>query len=70
MSQLSRIIIEREPLTQNIIIISDSSEPEFERVIGKGLDEFNEQIAGRNDRRSLCVILKDSVNNEVLGRSL
>jgi len=54
-------------LTQSVIFISDSAEPEFERIIGKGLDEFNEQIAGRSDRRPLCVILRDSITNEVLG---
>lgn len=54
-------------MTQSVIFISDSAEPEFERIIGKGLDEFNEQIAGRNDRRPLCVILRDSITNEVLG---
>jgi hypothetical protein len=54
-------------LKQNVIVISDNAEPEFERVIGKGLDEFNEQIAGLSDRRSLCVIVRDSVSNEVLG---
>jgi GNAT superfamily N-acetyltransferase len=57
-------------LKQNVIVISDNAEPEFERVIGKGLDEFNEQIAGLSDRRSLCVIVRDSVSNEVLGGAI
>jgi GNAT superfamily N-acetyltransferase len=54
-------------LKKNVIVISDSAEPEFARVIGKGLDEFNEQVAGLSDRRPLCVIVRDSDSNEVLG---
>jgi GNAT superfamily N-acetyltransferase len=54
-------------LKKNVIVISDDAEPEFARIIGKGLDEFNEQVAGLSDRRPLCVIVTDSDSNEVLG---
>lgn len=50
-----------------MIIVTDNAEPEFEDILGKGLDEFNEDAAGLNDRRSLYVILRDSSSNEVLG---
>lgn len=54
-------------MKQNVIVVSDSADPEFEAVIGKGLDEFNEQVAGLNDRRPLSVIVKDPDSNEALG---
>jgi GNAT superfamily N-acetyltransferase len=57
-------------LAPNVISISDTSEPEFERVIGKGLDEFNEQVAGLSDRTPLCVIVRDSTSKEVLGGAI
>lgn len=51
----------------NAIVVSDSAEPDFERVIAQGLDEFNEQVAGLNDRRPLNIIVRDADSNEVLG---
>ena len=36
-------------------------------MIGRGLDEFNEQVAGLGDRRALNVIVKAADSNEVLG---
>lgn len=54
-------------MTQNVIVISDRAEPELESVLGKGLDEFNMQMAGLSDRRPLSVIVRDSVSNDVLG---
>lgn len=67
MSHHSATKKERQALEQNVIIVTDSSGPEFEDLIGKGLDEFNEQAAGLNDRRDLCVIVKDANSNAVLG---
>lgn len=54
-------------MKQNVIVISDSAEPEFEAMIAQGLDEFNEQVAGMGDRRALNVIVRDSASDEVLG---
>jgi GNAT superfamily N-acetyltransferase len=54
-------------LEQSVIIVTDGAEPEFEEMIGKGLDEFNEEAVGLNDRRPLCVIVKDANSNAVLG---
>lgn len=54
-------------MKQNVIVISDRAEPEFESMIGRGLDEFNEQVAGLGDRRALNVIVKAADSNEVLG---
>jgi hypothetical protein len=50
-----------------MIIVTDNAEPEFEDILDKGLDEFNQDAAGLNDRRSLYVFLRDSTSNEVLG---
>jgi len=54
-------------LKQNVIVVSDSANPQFEEVIGKGLDEFNQQVSGLSDRRPLCVIVKDPDSDEALG---
>lgn len=54
-------------MEQKIIAVTDSAEPGFEDILGKGLDEFNEQAVGLSDRRSLYVIVRDSCSNEVLG---
>jgi GNAT superfamily N-acetyltransferase len=39
----------------------------FENALGKGLDEFNRQMAGLNDRRPLCVMVKDPESGATLG---
>nr|WP_183443461.1 GNAT family N-acetyltransferase [Pseudoduganella violacea] len=54
-------------MKQNVIVVGDQAEPEFEEMIGKGLDEFNVLKAGLNDRRPLSVIVRDPHSNEVLG---
>jgi GNAT superfamily N-acetyltransferase len=54
-------------LKQNIIDVSDRAEPEFEDMLGQGLDEFNQQAAGLNDRRPLCVIVRDPDTKAALG---
>ena len=50
-----------------IIVVTERAEPGFEDILGKGLDEFNEHVAGLNDRRPLNVIVIDPSSNEVLG---
>lgn len=52
---------------QNVIVISDRAEPGLEDMLGKGLDEFNNQAGGLTDRRPLCVIVKDSGSGEIMG---
>lgn len=54
-------------MKQNVIVVSDNAAPEFEEMLGKGLDEFNEQAAGFLDRRPLCVTVRDPDSNEALG---
>ncbi|MBB3122407.1 GNAT family N-acetyltransferase [Pseudoduganella violacea] len=54
-------------MKQNVIVIGDKADPEFEKVIGKGLDEFNELKAGLSDRRPLSVIVRDPDSDEILG---
>jgi len=48
-------------------MVTESADPGFEEILGKGLDEFNEHAAGLNDRRALNVIVRDPMSNEVLG---
>ena len=54
-------------LKPNIIVVSDSVDSQFEEAIGKGLDEFNQQVSGLSDRHPLCVIVRDPDSDEALG---
>lgn len=54
-------------MKQSVIVVGDNTDPEFEKIIGSGLDEFNDQIAGLTDRRPLSVIVRDPDSNEILG---
>jgi GNAT superfamily N-acetyltransferase len=65
--QAGALGIEGAALKQNIIVVSDRAEPEFEDMLGQGLDEFNVQAAGLNDRRPLCVIVRDPDTDAPLG---
>ena len=54
-------------MKQNVIVVSDSADSRFEEAIGKGLDEFNQQVSGLSDRRPLCVMVRDPDSDEALG---
>lgn len=49
-----------------IVVVADA-DPEFEEILGKGLDEFNEQAAGKADRLPLCVVVRDPDTGKALG---
>lgn len=51
-------------------MVTENADAEFEVILGKGLDEFNEHAAGLSDRRTLNVIVKDPTSNEVLGGAI
>lgn len=53
-------------MKQNIVV-GDCADPGFENLLGRGLDQFNEQAAGVSDRRPLCVMVRDPDSNENLG---
>lgn len=57
-------------MDDKIIVVTESADSGFEVLLGKGLDEFNEQAAGLNDRRALNVIVRDQTSNEVLGGAI
>ena len=50
-----------------IIDVTDSPEPEALTAIARGLRAYNEQQSGKNDRRSLSVIIRDPRTQEPLG---
>lgn len=54
-------------MKQNLILVGDEADPEFEKVISDGLDTFNDQITSFSDRRPLTVVVKDPDTKEVLG---
>jgi GNAT superfamily N-acetyltransferase len=54
-------------MKNNFIVVSDESDPEFEKAIGIGLDAFNDQITGSSDRSPLTVIVRDPDTKEALG---
>ncbi|KQQ35990.1 GCN5 family acetyltransferase [Duganella sp. Leaf126] len=57
-------------MEDKIIVVTENADAEFEVILGKGLDEFNEHAAGLSDRRTLNVIVKDPTSNEVLGGAI
>ena len=50
-----------------LITVSDTAEPEAERVIGDGLHGFNDAIVGYTDRRPLNVVVKDRDTGVIVG---
>jgi GNAT superfamily N-acetyltransferase len=50
-----------------LITVSDTPEPEAERVIGDGLHGFNDAIVGYADRRPLNVVVRDPETAAILG---
>jgi GNAT superfamily N-acetyltransferase len=56
---------DRGMLEQNIVV-SDRVD-QIEKLVGDGLDAFNEEITGRNDRRALAVIVQDPLTGAALG---
>jgi GNAT superfamily N-acetyltransferase len=47
--------------------VTDTPEAESVRLISAGLEEFNVQQSGTDDRRSLAVLVKDPETNRVVG---
>ncbi|UZJ58043.1 GNAT family N-acetyltransferase [Pseudomonas sp. KU26590] len=54
-------------MTTHIIVIGNEQNPEFEAAISVGLNAFNDQMTGSNDRSPLTVIVRDPTTNEALG---
>ncbi len=54
-------------MAEPIIVVDDTLDPDAERVIGDGLNAFNDEITGINDRRKLTVVVKDSDTGQILG---
>lgn len=50
-----------------LITVSDTPEPEAERIIGDGLRDFNDGIVGYGDRRPLIVVVSDPATGAILG---
>jgi GNAT superfamily N-acetyltransferase len=40
---------------------------EIEALIAEGLNQYNDEVTGNNDRRPLAVVVKDSMSGTVLG---
>lgn len=52
---------------QSVIAVEESADPAFENLLGKGLEEFNQQAAGFSDQRPLCVVVRDQDSGEAVG---
>jgi GNAT superfamily N-acetyltransferase len=50
-----------------VLTVSGDPEPEAEKVIGDGLNAYNDAIAGYADRLPLHVIVKDADSGAILG---
>lgn len=51
----------------NLIVVGNEKDPVLEEAICAGLNTFNDQITGSNDRIPLTVIVRDPDTNEALG---
>jgi GNAT superfamily N-acetyltransferase len=49
------------------IDITESAIDEIHALIAEGLNQYNDEITGSNDRRPLAVVVRDSVSGAVLG---
>jgi GNAT superfamily N-acetyltransferase len=52
------------------ILVADRIDEDMSRVIGHGLDAFNDEVTGYADRLPLAVVAKDSVTGDILGGAL
>lgn len=52
------------------IVVTDQVDERIHQVIGEGLNQFNDAIAGYGDRHALAVVLKNPDNGEPLGGAL
>lgn len=50
-----------------VLSVSSAPEPEAARIIGEGLNAYNDAIVGYQDRVLLHVIVRDSVGGAILG---
>jgi GNAT superfamily N-acetyltransferase len=58
---------EHKIVKQNLIVVGNEPEPEFEKTLSAGLNAFNDQIAGATDRSPLTVVVRDPETHEALG---
>ena len=54
-------------MAEPIVVVDDTLDPDIERIIGDGLNAFNDEFTGINDRRKLAVVVKDPNTGQVLG---
>lgn len=52
------------------IVVTDNVTKQIENVIGGGLNAYNDQATGYNDRHPLAVIVRDPEAGEVLGGAI
>ncbi|MEB0045905.1 MULTISPECIES: GNAT family N-acetyltransferase [unclassified Pseudomonas] len=49
------------------IVVSDEIDPHVSQLISAGLNTFNDQVTGINDRQALAVTVRDALTQQVLG---
>ncbi|MGA9619101.1 MAG: GNAT family N-acetyltransferase, partial [Serratia proteamaculans] len=49
------------------IEVTESAIDEIEALIAEGLNQYNDEVTGTNDRRPLAVVVRDPISGEVLG---
>ena len=50
-----------------LIEVAENATEEIEALIEAGLNQYNDEITGTNDRRPLAVVVRDPASGEVLG---
>jgi GNAT superfamily N-acetyltransferase len=51
----------------NEVIVTDKTDPNAQRVIRVGLSQYNREMAGYNDARTLSVLVSDPDSGKVIG---
>lgn len=54
-------------MAEPVIVVDPNLVAEAERIIGEGLNAFNDEVTGGNDRQPLAVIVQDPDTGAVLG---
>lgn len=57
-------------MKENLIVVGDTENAVFEKILGAGLDNFNQAACGATDRRPLNVIVQHPETGEVLGGAM
>ncbi len=56
-----------EGMTEPVVVVDPNLVADAERIIGTGLDAFNDEVTEVNDRQPLAVVVRDPETGAILG---